>query len=96
VVTLALAAPPGAGGTACSTTPGCACWRARRKRLRGAGLESAATPPRQIANLVTTRFGPDARALADWLLKLEAQRYARAAGASLPRCGANSNNCLAH
>jgi hypothetical protein len=57
--------------------------RARRK-LHGAGLETSATaPPRQIANLVTTRFGPDARGLADWLLKLEAQRYARAPAASL-------------
>jgi hypothetical protein len=57
--------------------------RARRK-LRGAGLEvGRSTPPRQIANLVTTRFGADARPLADWLLKLEAQRYAPAAGASL-------------
>jgi transglutaminase-like putative cysteine protease len=57
--------------------------RARRK-LRRAGLEvGPTTPPRQIANLVTTRFGPNARGLADWLLKLEAQRYARAPGATL-------------
>jgi hypothetical protein len=56
-----------------------------RKRLRQAGLEiGAATPPREIAKLVTTRFGADARGLADWLLKLEAQRYARAPGATLP------------
>jgi hypothetical protein len=55
-----------------------------RRKLQGAGLEVSATaPPRQIANLVTTRFGPDARGLADWLLKLEAQRYARAPAASL-------------
>jgi protein-glutamine gamma-glutamyltransferase len=55
-----------------------------RRRLRERGLEvGRATPPRQIANLVTTRFGPDGRPLADWLLKLEAQRYARAGGASL-------------
>ncbi|MCG2593824.1 DUF3488 and transglutaminase-like domain-containing protein [Ramlibacter sp. XY19] len=55
-----------------------------RKKLHGAGLEVSATaPPRQIANLVTTRFGPDARGLADWLLKLEAQRYARAPAATL-------------
>ena len=55
-----------------------------RKRLRAAGLELAPTaPPRQIANLVTTRFGPDARRLADWLLALEAQRYARASAATL-------------
>ncbi|MEJ8839079.1 transglutaminase family protein [Ramlibacter sp. AN1133] len=55
-----------------------------RRRLRGAGLEvDRATPPRQIANLVTTRFGADARPLAQWLLKLEAQRYARTSEASL-------------
>lgn len=55
-----------------------------RKRLGQAGLEvGAATPPREIANLVTTRFGADARGLAQWLLKLEAQRYARAPAASL-------------
>lgn len=56
-----------------------------RKRLRQAGLEvGPATPPREIAKLVTTRFGQDARGLADWLLKLETQRYARVPGASLP------------
>lgn len=56
-----------------------------RKRLGQAGLEvGAATPPREIARLVTTHFGQDARGLADWLLKLEAQRYARVPAASLP------------
>jgi len=55
-----------------------------RRRLRSAGLEvGRSAAPRQIANLVTTRFGADARPLADWLLKLEAQRYARSGGASL-------------
>jgi len=55
-----------------------------RKRLRQAGVDTGpATPPREIAKLVTTRFGADARGLADWLLKLEAQRYARASPASL-------------
>jgi hypothetical protein len=50
-----------------------------RKRLRQAGLDIGNTaPPREIANLVSTRFGADARGLAQWLLKLEAQRYARA------------------
>ncbi|MEJ5991747.1 DUF3488 and transglutaminase-like domain-containing protein [Ramlibacter sp. PS3R-8] len=56
-----------------------------RKRLRQAGLETgAATPPREIAKLVTTRFGADARGCVEWLLKLEAQRYARVPGADLP------------
>ena len=55
-----------------------------RQRLRRAGLETgAATPPREIANLVTRKFGEDARGLAHWLLQLEAQRYAPSAGASL-------------
>jgi transglutaminase-like putative cysteine protease len=48
-----------------------------RKRLAAAGLEAGhAAPPRQIATLVTARFGEDGRPLADWFLRLEAQRYA--------------------
>lgn len=55
-----------------------------RKRLRSAGLEVGPTmPPRQIATLVTAKFGPNARGLADWLLKLEALRYARSRTGSL-------------
>lgn len=55
-----------------------------RKRLHAAGLElPAAAPPRQIAMLVTGRFGERARSLADWLLKLEMQRYAQTPGESL-------------
>jgi transglutaminase-like putative cysteine protease len=55
-----------------------------RRRLQRLGVEvGRSTPPRQIANLVTTRFGPDARPLADWLLALEAQRYAPVSGRSL-------------
>jgi hypothetical protein len=42
-----------------------------------------AAPPRQLATLVTGRFGNSAQALADWLLKLESQRYARTPGAGL-------------
>jgi len=56
-----------------------------RRRLRKAGLDlPAAAGPRQIATAVTARFGPAGRALADWLLRLEAQRYARVPQASLP------------
>jgi transglutaminase-like putative cysteine protease len=55
-----------------------------RKRLRTAGLDVGNTaPPRAIADQVTSRFGAEAGALAQWLLKLEAQRYARAPAASL-------------
>jgi protein-glutamine gamma-glutamyltransferase len=55
-----------------------------RSRLRRAGVElPPAAPPRQIATVVTARFGDRGKALADWLLKLETQRYARTPGASL-------------
>jgi protein-glutamine gamma-glutamyltransferase len=54
------------------------------KRLAQAGVElPATTPPRQIATLVTRRFGESGHPLADWLLKLETQRYARDPGVSL-------------
>jgi hypothetical protein len=36
-----------------------------------------------MATLVTSRFGPRGKPLADWLLQLEAQRYARDSRASL-------------
>jgi transglutaminase-like putative cysteine protease len=55
-----------------------------RSRLHRAGLVLPPTaPPRQIATVVTARFGDRGKALADWLLKLETQRYARTPGASL-------------
>jgi hypothetical protein len=51
-------------------------WRAQRA-LRRAGLETTATqPPRQLAALALARFGARAQPAADWLLRLEAQRYA--------------------
>ena len=56
-----------------------------RQRLGQAGVDvSAAAPPREIATLITRRFGENGRALADWLLKLEAQRYARTPASTLP------------
>jgi protein-glutamine gamma-glutamyltransferase len=55
-----------------------------RSRLRRAGIELPDTaPPRQIATVVTARFGDRGKSLADWLLKLESQRYARTPAASL-------------
>jgi transglutaminase-like putative cysteine protease len=55
-----------------------------RKRLLKAGVElPPASAPRQIATLVTSRFGASAQPLADWLLQLERQRYARAPHSSL-------------
>ncbi|HEX2545893.1 MAG TPA: DUF3488 domain-containing protein, partial [Ramlibacter sp.] len=55
-----------------------------QKRLRQAGVDTGpATPPRALAQIVTTRFGEDARGLEQWLLKLEAQRYGKTPGHSL-------------
>jgi protein-glutamine gamma-glutamyltransferase len=55
-----------------------------RRRLGQAGLEVGdTTPPRELAHLVTTRFGADAQKLADWLIRLEAQRYARSPASTL-------------
>ncbi|MDR3454652.1 MAG: DUF3488 and transglutaminase-like domain-containing protein [Rhodoferax sp.] len=49
-----------------------------RVRLRQAGLDLAPTaPPRQMADAVQLRFGSAATPLTQWLLQLEAQRYAR-------------------
>ena len=54
------------------------------KRLREAGLDAVTTaPPRALAQLASTRFGADAAVLSQWLLKLEAQRYAREPGTTL-------------
>jgi len=56
-----------------------------RQRLADAGVPvPAACGPRQMAAAVTERFGPEGQALADWLLRLEAQRYARAPAQPLP------------
>jgi transglutaminase-like putative cysteine protease len=56
-----------------------------RRRLRRAGLPvSPHATPREIATLLTGRFGAPAQPLADWLLRLEIQRYARAPAATLP------------
>ncbi|HSW20568.1 MAG TPA: DUF3488 and transglutaminase-like domain-containing protein [Ramlibacter sp.] len=55
-----------------------------RWRLEKAGLVLPAThAPRQIAAAVTQRFGAPAQSLADWLLRLEAQRYAKHSATTL-------------
>ena len=55
-----------------------------RARLAKAGLKvPEAAPPRQLAAQAEARFGPAAHAVRDWLLKLEAQRYAETSPASL-------------
>jgi len=55
-----------------------------RARLAKAGLQLPdSAPPRQMAQAADARFGPAAQAVRDWLLKLEAQRYAPATPDSL-------------
>ena len=55
-----------------------------RRRLVSNGIElTPASPPRGIATAVTARFGPPGAPLADWLLRLEMQRYAPSSDASL-------------
>lgn len=56
-----------------------------RHRLVEAGMPLAPNAgPRQMADAVTKRFGEPGRPLADWLLRLEAQRYARVPDSPLP------------
>ncbi|MEJ6023740.1 transglutaminase family protein [Ramlibacter sp. PS4R-6] len=55
-----------------------------RRRLASNGMNlTPAAPPRRIAMLVTAQFGQAGAQLADWLLKLEQQRYAPSASADL-------------
>jgi transglutaminase-like putative cysteine protease len=55
------------------------------QRLSRAGVPlPASAGPRQMAQAVTNRFGAEGAALADWLLRLEAQRYAPRQAAPLP------------
>lgn len=61
-----------------------------RRRLAEAGVElPAEAPPRRMASQVMARFGADGQALADWLLQLEAQRYARNPPTTLRRLERN-------
>ncbi|TFZ08975.1 transglutaminase family protein [Ramlibacter humi] len=56
-----------------------------RHKLVDAGVQlPASAGPRQMAQAVTNRFGAEGAALADWLLRLEAQRYAPRAPVPLP------------
>ncbi|MDP1742360.1 DUF3488 and transglutaminase-like domain-containing protein [Polaromonas sp.] len=51
-----------------------------RKQLHKAGISSSpATPPRALALQVLARYGSGGQALHDWLMQLEAQRYAASA-----------------
>jgi transglutaminase-like putative cysteine protease len=60
-----------------------------RARLAKAGLALPETaPPRQMAQAADVRFGASAQGVRDWLLKLEAQRYA-SAGPNGAACAAS-------
>lgn len=51
-----------------------------RKQLHKAGIRSGpATPPRALALQVLARYGSGGQPLHDWLMKMEAQRYAASA-----------------
>ncbi|HEY2257392.1 MAG TPA: transglutaminaseTgpA domain-containing protein [Variovorax sp.] len=57
-----------------------------RARLRRTGVEvSDSASPRQMAARLSERFGGRAEQARDWLLRLEAQRYAKAPGEALSR-----------
>ncbi|MBA2963712.1 MULTISPECIES: transglutaminaseTgpA domain-containing protein [Ramlibacter] len=58
--------------------------RVRQRLAREGVVVPPAGGPRQLAQAVTNRFGHEAQALADWLLRLEAQRYARRPPTELP------------
>jgi len=58
--------------------------RVRRRLLEAGVAVPPSAGPRGMAAAVTERFGPAGQPLADWLLKLEAQRYAPAPAAPLP------------
>ncbi|MDM0036122.1 DUF3488 and transglutaminase-like domain-containing protein [Variovorax sp. J22P271] len=55
-----------------------------RQRLRRAGVEAPdSASPRQLAARLSERFGSGAEPVRQWLLRLEAQRYAKAPGDAL-------------
>ncbi|MES2685608.1 MAG: DUF3488 and transglutaminase-like domain-containing protein [Pseudomonadota bacterium] len=57
--------------------------RARRQLSRGGLASSAASSPRQLAQQVLAQRGSDGQDIHDWLMELEAQRYADGAGVTL-------------
>jgi transglutaminase-like putative cysteine protease len=60
--------------------------RARKKLAKAGMISHAGTSPRQLALQVKERYGDEGQALHDWLLQLEAQRYAHTApGGAAPR-----------
>ncbi|MGE0332406.1 MAG: transglutaminaseTgpA domain-containing protein [Ramlibacter sp.] len=59
--------------------------RAQRRLQRAGVVVPASAPPRQTAAVALARFGDAAQGVADWLLRLEAHRYAPQPQASLAK-----------
>lgn len=67
-----------------------------RQRLARAGIAlPGSTSPRAMAGVVTARYGEAGRPVAQWLLRLEAQRYARGPAAGAPQAQAQALRTLA-
>jgi len=59
--------------------------RAQRRLQQAGAVVPASAPPRQTAAVAQAKFGDAAQGLVDWLLRLEAHRYARHPQASLAK-----------
>ncbi|MBA3592710.1 MAG: DUF3488 domain-containing protein [Polaromonas sp.] len=57
--------------------------RARRRLARAGLVSHAGSSPRQLAQQLLAQQGSDGRDIHDWLMQLEAQRYAAAAGTDI-------------
>ncbi len=59
--------------------------RAQRRLQQAGAVVPASAPPRQTAAVAQAKFGDAAQGVVDWLLQLEAHRYARHPKASLAK-----------
>lgn len=60
-------------------------WRAQQRLQKAGAVVPASAPPRQTAAVARATFGDAAQGVADWLLRLEAHRYAPHSQASLAK-----------
>lgn len=60
-------------------------WRAQQRLQKAGAVVPASAPPRQTAAVARAAFGDAAQGVADWLLRLEAHRYAPHSQASLAK-----------
>jgi transglutaminase-like putative cysteine protease len=60
-------------------------WRAQQRLQKAGAVVPASAPPRQTAAVARATFGDAAQGIADWLLRLEAHRYAPHSQASLAK-----------